>query len=430
MTYGSPSVITVGALITMAAHLEGKGTSVLDFTGFAQKFGPVLSYIRIAREPAALNQVRIDDERADALIGCDLVVSSSPQASRTYGRDHTRAVLNTTEISTADFVLHRDADLNADLRINAIRDVVGGDNLSTVSANRLAAAFLGDTIYTNVLMLGFAWQHSLVPVSEKAILRAIEINAVKIDNNKQAFGIGRLAAADPEFIEEHLNTPPESIDETLDEMIERRAGFLLDYQNAELSGRYVDLLQRVREAETHVAPDGQQDLARAVARAYFKTLAYKDEYEVARLHTDTGFLEKIKQDFGTKAKIRFHLAPPMLPSTIDARGRPRKKEFGAWMILAFRVLAKMRGLRGTAFDVFGYLPERRMERALIGEFEETVSDLLAGLSADNIANAGRIVRLYNEIRGYGPVKEEAANKVRPQIKQAMFDFTNLSEKAA
>ena len=427
---GGTGVVTVGALITMAAHLEGKGASVLDFMGFAQKFGPVLSYIRIAREPAALNQVRIDDQQADALIGCDLVVSSSPKASRTYGRDHTRVVLNTTEISTADFVLHRDANLQADQRINAIRDVVGDSNLSTVSANRLAAAFLGDTIYSNVLLLGYAWQHGLVPVAEEAILRAIEINAVKIDDNKKAFRLGRLAAADPAFIEEQINLPLPSQNESLDTMIERRASFLEDYQDADLSRRYVDLVKRVRDAEAHVATDRQPGLAKAVARAYFKTLAYKDEYEVARLHVDTGFLKQIRKDFGSKAKIRFHLAPPMLGGSLDARGRPRKKEFGAWIIPAFRLLARLRGLRGTAFDVFGYTAERRMERALISEFEETVAGLLAGLTVANVADAQRIIQLYMDIRGYGPVKMEAFAKVRPQIKQAMFDYTALVEKAA
>jgi len=427
---GGTGVVTVGALITMAAHLEGKGASVLDFMGFAQKFGPVLSYIRIAHEPAALNQVRIDDAQADALIGCDLVVSSSPQASRTYGRNHTRAVLNTTEISTADFVLHRDANLKAAQRINAIRDVVGSDNLSTVSANRLATAFLGDTIYSNVLMLGYAWQHSLVPVSEEAILRAIEINAVKIDENKQAFQLGRLAAADSAFIETLVNRPASSLDESLDQMIERRADFLRDYQGADLAQRYVDLIEHVRDAEVRIETDGQATLAKAAAQAYFKTLAYKDEYEVARLHVDTGFIGKIRQDFGRQAKIRFHLAPPVLGGPLDARGRPRKKEFGAWVIPVFRLLARLRILRGTAFDLFGYTAERRSERALIGEFEETVAGLLAGLTADNIADARRIIRLYMDIRGYGPVKMQAFEKVRPQIAQAMIDFTTLAEKAA
>ena len=427
---GGTGVITVGALITMAAHLEGKGASVLDFMGFAQKFGPVLSYIRIANEPSILNQVRIETARADALIGCDLVVSSSPQASKTYCPGHTRVVLNTTEIATADFVLHRDANLRADHRIDAIRNVVGADNLSTVAANRLASAFLGDTIYANVLLLGYAWQQALVPISETAMLRAIELNGVQIENNKKAFGIGRLAAADPDFIEECLGVTDTQLDESIDETIARRAEFLQQYQNEELSRRYIDLVDRVRDAEQGIAINGNSNLTDAVARAYFKTLAYKDEYEVARLHVDTGFLEKLRKDFGDKAKFRFHLAPPMLSGKLDARGRPRKKEFGAWMIPAFRVLSRLKGLRGTAFDVFGYSAERRMERALIGEFEETVDGLLSGLNAGNIGDASDIVKLYLDIRGYGPVKEEAATKIRAQVEEQLTAYSELREEAA
>jgi len=426
---GGTGVVTVGALITMAAHLEGKGASVLDFMGFAQKFGPVLSYIRIASEPATLNQVRIDDQQADAMIGCDLVVSSSAKASRTYRHGHTRAVLNTTELSTADFVLHRDATLKATQRIEAIGNAIGANNLSTVAANQLATAFLGDTIYANVLMLGYAWQQSLVPVSEHALLRAIEINAVKVEENKKAFLLGRLAAANPDFVREQL-APAEPGQETLESMIRRRADFLRDYQDDELSRKYTHFVAQVRNHETGVTTDDRNELTRTVASAYFKTLAYKDEYEVARLHADTGFLAKIRQDYGDDAKIRFHLAAPILGGALDARGRPRKKEFGAWMIPAFRILAKMKGLRGTAFDMFGYSTERRMERALIGEFEKTVETLLAGLSADNLDEARRIIRLYMDIRGYGAVKMDAVNKNRPLIERALTDYAAVPARAA
>ena len=207
---GGTGVITVGALITMAAHLEGRGTSVLDFTGFAQKFGPVLSYIRFANNPSELNQVRIDNQQADALIGCDLVVSSSPAASRTYRKGHTRAVINTTEMSTADFVRFRDASLNAASRVAAIAAVTGKENLSTVAANDLAEALLGNTIYANVLMVGFSWQKGLIPVSRDALLRAIELNAVDVEQNREAFNWGRIAAADPEYLAGRLPGSGES----------------------------------------------------------------------------------------------------------------------------------------------------------------------------------------------------------------------------
>jgi indolepyruvate ferredoxin oxidoreductase len=428
---GGTGVITVGALITMAAHLEGKGASVLDFMGFAQKFGPVLSYIRIADTPAKLNQVRIDQQRADALIGCDLVVSSSPQASKTYRAGHTRVVLNTTEMSTADFVRHRDASLSAATRIGAIRDIVGEANLSAVAANQLAEKLLGNTIYANVLMLGYAWQKGLVPVSLEALLRAIELNGVDVETNKQAFGYGRIAAADPAFVEQKLAAKvvvPE-LSESLDELIERRRAFLVDYQDSALANRYLALVKRVQDAETGVGSKSMA-LTDAVARAYFKTLAYKDEYEVARLHTESGFLEELRRQHGNKARLRFHLAPPVLNSKRDARGRPLKKEFGSWIIPLFRLLARMRRLRGTAFDVFGMTAERRMERALINEFEQTVDTVLERLAAHNIDNAAAAVRLYLDIRGYGPVKETAVASVRQRLEDALSALTSNQQEAA
>jgi indolepyruvate ferredoxin oxidoreductase len=429
---GGTGVITVGALITMAAHIEGKGASVLDFTGFAQKFGPVLSYIRIAEDPSKINQVRIDKAQADALIGCDLVVSSSPKASSTFRPGNTRAVINTTEMSTADFVRYRDASIRADDRVKAIEQVLGEHMLSTVAANRIAESLLGNTIYANVLMLGYAWQSGLVPVSLEAIGRAIELNGVEVDRNKEAFGWGRLAAGNPEFVEEQVTGPKpvSEKDETLDQIIQRRAEFLIDYQNHALAERYHNLVNRVRSAEEHLAPSGNLELTEAVARAYFKLLAYKDEYEVARLHTATGFLEKIRREYGNKVKVNFHLAPPLLARGVDARGRPRKRTFGPWMILAFRILAKMRGLRGTPFDLLGLSSERKMERELIVEFEELVEQLLSGLDAENLIEATEIVSLIMDIRGYGPVKEEAVDKIRGEISERLGNFSQITSKAA
>ncbi|MDH5583874.1 MAG: indolepyruvate ferredoxin oxidoreductase family protein [Gammaproteobacteria bacterium] len=419
---GGTGVITIGALITMAAHIEGKGASVLDFMGFAQKFGPVLSYIRIAPNPQDINQVRIEAARADALIGCDLVVSSSKKASRTYGKNHTRAVVNTAEMSTADFVKHRDANLRASDRVHAISDAIGADNLLTLNANKLANELLGDTIYANVLLLGFAWQSGLVPVSLQALTRAIELNAVAVDNNKLAFAWGRMAAIEPERISQALNSDGD--DATLDAVVARRRDFLVEYQNEKLAARFDVRVASVLKHEKSLGGDGR--LADAVARAYFKLLSYKDEYEVARLHTRREFLESVRSSFGAKAKFRFHLAPPILNAGRDARGRPRKKEFGAWILPVFRVLARLKGLRGTAFDIFGYTAERRMERALIDEFEHTLDELLAILHADNLQAATDIVTLYMKIRGYGPVKEASVELTRREITAAMKNLTLAS----
>ena len=408
---GGTGVVTVGQLITMAAHLEGKGASVLDFMGFAQKFGPVLSYIRVAEEPDNINQVRIEPARADALIGCDLVVSSSPKASQTYQPGHTRALLNTAEMATGDFVRFRDANLRADDRIAAIRRVIGDERVATLDANATAEKIMGNTIYANVLLLGCAWQQGLVPVSLAALLRAIELNAVEVEKNKQAFAWGRIAAVDPDQIASMIDDNA-SQGETLDEIVARRAEFLVGYQNQKLADRYLDFVQHVCDAE-----GSDDDLAEAVAKSYFKLLSYKDEYEVARLHTQTGFLESVRKDFGEKVRVRFHMAPPIFNRQKDARGRPRQKEFGAWIVPAFRVLAGMRRFRGTWLDVFGMTAERRMERALITEFETMVEDSLQNLNAENIVRLREKVALYMDIRGYGPVKAQAVRDVREQLTQ-------------
>jgi indolepyruvate ferredoxin oxidoreductase len=405
---GGTGVVTVGQLITMAAHLEGKGASVLDFMGFAQKFGPVLSYIRIGHSPDAINQVRIEEARADALIACDLVVSSSPKASSTYSAGRTRALINTAEMSTGDFVRNRDANLRAADRIAAIRDVVGHDNTSTLDANAFADKIMGNTIYANVLLLGCAWQKGLVPVSFDALMRAIELNNVEVEKNKQAFAWGRLAAVAPESIPCRSGLSRDS----LDELISRRAEFLVDYQDEQLASRYRELVQRVRNTEL-----GDDALTEAVAKSYFRLLSYKDEYEVARLHTQTGFVESVRREYGDKAKLRFHLAPPVLNKRKDARGRPRKKEFGTWILPVFAVLARLRRLRGTKLDLFGLTAERRSERALIGEFENRIDELLPALTAENIDQARDTVRLYMDIRGYGPVKDLAIEEVRAKLAQ-------------
>ncbi|MGN6584146.1 MAG: indolepyruvate ferredoxin oxidoreductase family protein [Rhizobiaceae bacterium] len=404
---GGTGVITVGQIVTMAAHLEGKGASVLDFTGFAQKFGPVLSYIRLAATPDAVNQVRIDAASADALIGCDLVVSSSPKASNTY-RHGTRAVVNTAEMPTGDLVRFRDADLRVLDRIGAIRDVLGEENVSTVNANRMAETLLGDAVFSNMLLLGFAWQKGIVPVSLAAIERAIELNGVEISRNQEAFAIGRLAAAGEKFEADEQEKP---LKETLDKVIDRRAAFLGDYQNDAWAARYRAAVERVRQAEM---PFGSEAVTEAVARSLFKLMAYKDEYEVARLQMETGFLDRLKEDFEGDYKVNYYLAPPMLPLGRDARGRPRKVRFGQWMQTPFRLLAKMKFLRGTAFDPFGHTAERREERALIGWYEDIIDVLVASFGGADAASLAAIAALPMEIRGYGPVKSQATAKIKAE----------------
>ncbi|MFH0300383.1 indolepyruvate ferredoxin oxidoreductase family protein [Bradyrhizobium sp. 31Argb] len=407
---GGTGVITVGALISMAAHLERRGVSVLDFTGFAQKFGPVLSYIRIASSPDELHQVRIDQGAADALIGCDVVVSSSAKASGTY-RKGMRAAMNSAEMPTGDVVRFRDADLAASARLRAIENVIGCGHLGAIDANALAERLLGDTVYANIIMLGFAWQQGLVPVSLNALLRAIELNGVAVERNKQAFAWGRIASADPNFLPGADNARMIEA-ETLDQTIARRADFLTAYQDAAYAARYRKMVKRVQDAEASL---GTEALTDAVARALFKLMAYKDEYEVARLHMETGFLDELRQQFEGDFSVRYHLAPPFLPASKDARGRPRKRSFGPWIRTPLKILARLKTLRGTPFDVFGYTAERRAERDLIAWYEGQIDAMLGRLDARRMPDILTIARAPMEIRGYGPVKDAAIAKVKVEV---------------
>jgi indolepyruvate ferredoxin oxidoreductase len=421
---GGTGVITVGAVIAMAAHLDGKGSSVLDFTGFAQKFGPVLSFIRLGESPGRINQVRIDSASADALIGCDLVVSSSPKASSTY-RAGTRAVVNMAEMPTGDVVRFRDADLASRRRLGAIENVLGKDNVRALNANALAETLFGDVVYANIIMLGHAWQGGLVPVSLPALQRAIELNGVAVERNLQAFAAGRLACANPGFVTSHQESETQ-LPESLDDAIERRVAFLRDYQDSRWAERYRLVVERVRKAESELKSEA---ITGAVARSLFKLMSYKDEYEVARLHLSASFQSELEQQFDGDFKINYHLAPPLLPLGKDARGRPRKVQFGHWMRLPMRVLARLKAVRRTALDIFGYTRERRMERGLIDWYFDLIETFLAHLRADNLKQLLAIASAPMEIRGYGPVKEIAAKKVKADVAAMLAKLDSVGRRA-
>ena len=408
---GGTGVITVGALVAMAAHLEGKGASVLDFTGFAQKFGPVLSFIRLSANPDDINQVRIDRGSADALIGCDIVVSSSAKATTTY-RPAMRAVVNMAEMPTGDIVRNPDASLAGPLRLQSIERVIGSENLRSFDANRLSDAVFGDTVFANVIMLGAGWQQGLVPVSLDALMRAIELNGVAVEQNKRAFACGRLAVTDQDFVASLLGQAP--VKETLDQIIARRVEYLTSYQDSRYAERYREAVDSVRAAERNQVP-GSEALTMAAARSLFKLMAYKDEYEVARLHTQTGLQAKLRQEFDGDFKVNYHLAPPMLASRKDARGRPLKRQFGPWIEPVFRALARLKFLRGTSLDPFGYTHERRMERNLIAWYQSLLTEQLPLLHAGTVSQLTEIAALPMDIRGYGPVKEAAVEKVKAKI---------------
>ena len=404
---GGTGVITIGQILGMAAHLEGKGVTVLDQTGLAQKNGAVVSYVRIAQRPEQLHAPRITAGGAEAVIGCDLVVSASGDALSKMHAGHTRAVVNCACAPTAEFTHKPDWQFPEAAMERAIVDGVGAGNATFVDATRLATALMGDAIATNMFMFGFAWQKGLVPVSEEAILRAVELNAVAVEANRKSFLWGRYAAHDPAAVEKHALpstvVPLESrLARTLDESIARRVEFLTEYQDATYAARYRALVDRVRAAEAERGLGTR--LAEAVARYYFKLMAYKDEYEVARLYSRPEFLQRVNATFDGDFKLKFHLAPPLLNKPDPVTGEARKSEFGPWMLRAFRVLAKLKGLRGSAFDVFGWTDERRMERQLIADYERTIEELLAGLDRDRHATAVAIASIPEEIRGFGHVK--------------------------
>ncbi len=422
---GGTGVVTIGALLGMAAHLEGKGCSVLDMTGLAQKNGAVVSHVRIADRPEALHATRIAAGDAKLVLACDIVTGVGHEQLAKMQKGVTRALVNTALVMPAGFT--RDPDLAFPLGSmeREIEDAVAAGDAEFLDATRLATGLMGDSIATNLFMVGFAYQRGLLPVSEEAILRAIELNGTAVGPNTQSFRWGRLAAVDPARVSAAAipREQPESqrLSQSLDEVIARRAAFLTDYQDAAYAKRYTDLVARARAAEGAKLP-GSTALSEAVARAYFKLLAIKDEYEVARLYAETDFVAQVARQFEGDYRLVFHLAPPLTTKADGATGEPRKKSYGPWMLRAFRALAKLRRLRGTPLDVFGRTAERRMERALIGEYEALVDELLGGLAAHNHPVAVQLASTPELMRGYGHVKDRNVREARQKQADLLARF--------
>jgi len=420
---GGTGVVTVGQILAVAAHVEGKGAIVLDMSGLAQKGGPVMSHVRLADRQADLHSTRVGTGSADLVIGCDLIVTASRDALSRMGENRTHAMINSTGSSTAAFVKNPDWQFpDASSRGEIVRAC--GENMADfVDAGQIATALMGDSIATNMFMLGYAFQKGHVPLSESSIVRAIELNGVSVGFNQAAFTWGRTAAHDLASVT-RLTAPSKVIEfkrnQTLDELITKRVALLTAYQNSAYAQQYLALVDQVRAAESALGKGTR--LAEAVARYFYKLMAYKDEYEVARLYTDGAFQKKIAAMFEGDITLKFHLAPPIMAKH-DASGQLVKKEFGPWMMKAFGVLAKFKGLRGTALDIFGYTDERKTERALIGQYRDTVLALLPRLSADNLAQAVAIASIPEDIRGYGHVKERhlAAARQKEAGLLAAFD---------
>jgi len=408
---GGTGVITIGQLLGMAAHLEGKGVVTQDAAGLAQKGGATWSHIQIADTQDAILTTKVDAAKADLVIGCEAIVAANPVTLGVMREGRTYVALNTHRSPTATFVNNPDWQFPGGKCESAIEAAVGKDLLGAFDADTVATKLLGDSIFTNPLMLGYAWQQGRVPLSHAALMRSIELNGVQVDKNKQAFEWGRRCAHDLASVKaqfaaaqviEFVRKP------SLVETVQRRVDFLTGYQDAGLAAQYLAVVDRVKAAE---APLASTRLSETVARNLFKLMAYKDEYEVARLHTDPAFLAKLSDQFEDGFKLKYHLAPPLLAAKND-KGHLVKKTYGAWMQRAFGVLAKFKGLRGTAFDVFGYTAERRMERALIAEYRALVDELLGALTLERLADAIALAALPDEIRGYGHVKERNVQKVR------------------
>jgi indolepyruvate ferredoxin oxidoreductase len=417
---GGTGVITIGALLGMAAHLDGRGCSALDFTGLSQKNGAVMSHVRIAPEPEHIASVRITSGGADLILGCDIVVTSGATALNRVERGVTRAFVNADLQPTASFVKNPDIDFEMDAMRAALHEAIGERNLDILDATGIAATLMGDSIATNAFLLGFAFQKGTIPLSLDALLRAIEINGAAVEMNKQAFAWGRLAAHDIGRVRSVIQfraraaTPTRS----LDEAIALRAEFLKAYQDEAYAARYCAAVERVRTAEAAAAP-ASRELTEAVAKNLFKLMAYKDEYEVARLYADRAFADKIAGTFDGDFRLKFHLAPPLLARRDKATGKLVKREFGGWMIHGFRLLARLRFLRGTAFDPFGRSAERRAERRLIEDYLDLIDRRIAGLRPEQIGLLAKLTRLPETIRGYGHIKE--ANIAKAMAERARLE---------
>ena len=408
---GGTGVITIGQILGMAAHLEGKGVVTQDAAGLAQKGGATWSHIQIANRPEAIFTTKVDIAQADLVIACDPLVAAQRPTLATMQPGRTWVALNRHGAPTASLVRNPDWQFPEAGCDSALEQAVGAQGLGAFDAEQAATELLGDSIYANPLLLGYAWQHGRIPLGRAAILRAMELNGVQVAANQAAFEWGRRCAHDPSGVRS-LFAAQKVIQivrrPSLDETIARRTEFLSAYQNAAYAEQYRAFVARVREAE---APLSSTRLTEAVAQGLFKLMAYKDEYEVARLHADAAFAAKIGEMFEGEVKLVHHFAPPILGRT-DAQGRPVKQAFGPWMHKALPWLAKLKFLRGTAFDPFGRTEERRTERALIQQYRASVEALLARLSKERLDTAVEIARLPLEIRGFGHVKAANLEKVR------------------
>jgi indolepyruvate ferredoxin oxidoreductase len=408
---GGTGIVTVGGILGMAAHLEGKGVGVLDMAGLAQKGGAVFSHIRFAEKPEDIHAIRVAAGRADLVLGGDIVVAGTQKVLGTVKTGATKVIVNTDAFLPGEFTRNADFSLPTERLKRTIVADAGRDNAHFIDASRIASALFGQSIGANMFMVGYAYQLGAIPLSAAAIEKAIELNGEAVAMNSSAFHWGRRAVLNRAAVETLAKpkdadaSDAEHLSGSFEETVERRVKFLTAYQNAAYARRYRALVDKTKAVEAGRAP-GKCGLADTVARYLFKLMAYKDEYEVARLYTDGAFLKQVAGTFGgDDLRFEFHLAPPVLARRDKETGLPRKMSFGPWLLPAFRVLAKLKFLRGTTLDPFGRSLERRTERALIGEYESMIDEVLARLTPDNHHLAVGLAAIPEKIRGFGHVKQ-------------------------
>lgn len=411
---GGTGVITIGSLIGMAAHLEGKGCSIVDMAGLAQKGGAVVSHIRISKKPEDIHATRVSVGGADLLLGADLVVSANPDGLEKIAKDHTQVIVNSHESITGHFTQNPDATIPGEQLREELIKVAGKKRVDLIEASTIATTLLGDSIATNVFLVGYALQKGFIPVSPEGIIEAIRLNNVSVAMNINAFQWGRLAAIDKkiveEFVRKELPTDPDHVlSNTFKEKTLRRHEFLIEYQDRVFADRYLAFIEKVAHEEMRLGLSG---LAETVAESYFRLLAIKDEYEVARLYTNGDFMRRLKQQFEGNFKLQFHLAPPLLARRDPHTKQLKKSVYGPWVFKVFKILAKGKKLRGTIFDIFGYTQERRMERQMLIDFEIMMGKLLVQLTPENHSIACQLAALPIKIRGFGHVKEQNLKAAR------------------
>ncbi|WP_099865471.1 indolepyruvate ferredoxin oxidoreductase family protein [Pararhizobium haloflavum] len=431
---GGTGVVTIGAILGMAAHLEDKGCGMIDMAGLAQKGGAVFSHVRIANRPEDIAAIRVSAGKADLVLGCDLVVTGSRKVLAAIAEGRTTVIANTAEVMPGDFTRNADFSLPTERLRRAIRAAAGEPHTHFIDATRVAEVLFGNAIAANMMMLGMAYQNGGVPLAAEAIEKAIELNGQAVTMNVAAFRWGRRAAHDPDgvaTISARDQRPDDDVPPTLEDIVARRTTFLADYQDAAYAARYRHRIDRIAEAEKSVS-GAPGPLTETAARSLFKLMAIKDEYEVARLYTGRAFARQLAAQFESHERLEFHLAPPILAKH-DDKGRSKKRTFGPWMMTAFKMLAPLRRLRNTPLDIFGYTAERRMERRMLADYEAELDTVASSISSRRIEKAVEWLAYPQQIRGFGHVKKanyETAKAMADRLRRAYEHDTSAVREAA